>query len=127
MSERRTRVRIATLSALADGRPAHARAAGVDLVVIRRGEEVTVLYGRCPHRGAPLWEGTIEGPDLVCRAHGWDFRIDTGESPSIDGEQLGCFAAEIDAAGDAVWLDEAQLVTWKRMHPRALDDDEFLD
>ena len=37
---------------LEDRAPAHALVADVDLVVVRFDEEVSVLYGRCAHRGA---------------------------------------------------------------------------
>ena len=32
---------------------------GVDLVIVRRGDEHSVLYGRCLHRGALLADGDI--------------------------------------------------------------------
>ena len=51
---------------------------GLDLVVIRYGNEVSVLYGRCLHRGALLGDGHIDGPNLICGLHGWDYRYDTG-------------------------------------------------
>ena len=62
--------------------PAYALVANVDLVVIRSpGEdEASVLYGRCLHRGALLADGRIEGEDLICGVHGWDYRYKTGIS-----------------------------------------------
>lgn len=37
------------------------------LVVIRFDDSVSVLYGRCHHRGALLSDGYIAGPNLTCR------------------------------------------------------------
>ena len=53
--------RVATWSELEPLTPAHALVENVDLVVIRErsGEDVSVLYGRCLHRGALLADGTI--------------------------------------------------------------------
>jgi hypothetical protein len=34
--------------------PTHAEADGIDLVIVRRGPDVNVFEGRCPHRGALL-------------------------------------------------------------------------
>ena len=50
--------RIAEWSELEDRKPAYALVANVDLVVIRWDDEVSVLYGRCLHRGALLADGT---------------------------------------------------------------------
>ena len=41
--------------------PTHAFVADVDLVIIRIDDGVSVLYGRCLHRGALLADGRIEG------------------------------------------------------------------
>ena len=119
------KTRLATWSALAEGQPQAARAGGVDLVIVRLGDAPHVLYGRCPHRGAHLAGGCLEGRDLVCRAHGWDFRIDTGESAQIEGERVARFDATLDLAADAVLVDEAQIAAWARANPQAFDEDEL--
>jgi hypothetical protein len=45
------KVAVAEWSKLADRVPAYALVANVDLVVVRYGDEVSVLFGRCLHRG----------------------------------------------------------------------------
>lgn len=49
---------------------------GVPLVAMRRGGAVSVFLDECPHRGAPLSLGTVEGEELVCAYHGWRFGVD---------------------------------------------------
>ena len=71
------KVAIANWAELKPREPAYALLANVDLVVIRDGDKVSVLYGRCPHRGALLADGTVKDQNLYCGLHGWDFRIDT--------------------------------------------------
>jgi phenylpropionate dioxygenase-like ring-hydroxylating dioxygenase large terminal subunit len=66
------RLVIARWSELKDREPAPAQVAGVDLVVIRYDGQVSVLYGRCHHRGALLSDGRIEGDNLICGLHDWD-------------------------------------------------------
>ncbi len=51
------KIRVAMWNELADRAPAHALAANVDLVIVRFDEEVSVLYGRCLHRGALMADG----------------------------------------------------------------------
>ena len=73
-------VQVATWSRLADRTPAYALVGGVDLVVVRHDGTVSVLYGRCLHRGALLADGHVDGANLICGLHGWDYRYDTGVS-----------------------------------------------
>ncbi|SDB97248.1 Rieske [2Fe-2S] domain-containing protein [Raineyella antarctica] len=105
---------IATWSELADRTPTYALVAGVDLVVIRYGDEVSVLYGRCLHRGSLLADGSIRGDDLVCGVHGWDYRVETGVSAYANDEALQKFTAWVDTDADAVMVDEGEIATWKR-------------
>ena len=94
---------------LEDRSPAHALAAGVDLVIIRYDDQVSVLYGRCAHRGALMADGHIEGNNLICGVHGWDFRYDTGVSEYDNAEALKKFEAWIDLEADAVYVDEEEV------------------
>jgi nitrite reductase/ring-hydroxylating ferredoxin subunit len=119
-------VKIATYSQLVDGKPHAARVGEIDLVVVRVGDAVHVLYGRCPHRGAPMADGCLEGDKLVCKAHGWDFRLDTGASDGVDDERLQPFTAHVDPAADAVHVDEDEIRAWEKSHPQAFHHSEFL-
>jgi nitrite reductase/ring-hydroxylating ferredoxin subunit len=58
---------------LEDRVPTHALVADVDLVVVRYDESVSVLYGRCAHRGALMSDGHVDGSNLICGVHGWDY------------------------------------------------------
>ena len=114
--------RIATYSDLADREPAGARVAGVDLVIVRYDDEVSVLYGRCQHRGVLLEDGHIEGQNLICGVHGWDYRYDTGISEYDNSEQLEKFSAWIDEAEDAVYVDAAEIREWNEDNPNEYDE-----
>ena len=73
-------IAIAKLSELENRKPAHAQIENIDLVVVRYEENVSVLYGRCLHRGALMSDGSVQGDNLICGLHGWDYRIDTSVS-----------------------------------------------
>jgi len=79
-NERTQAAQVAVWSELVDRHPTYALVANVDLVVIRYDEQVSVLYGRCLHRGALLSDGYIQGDDLICGLHQWDYRYDSGVS-----------------------------------------------
>ena len=116
--------RVADWRALADREPTHALVAGVDLVVTRVGETVSVLYGRCLHRGALMADGHMDGDNLICGVHGWDYRVDTGVSAYNNAEALHRFSAWIDA--DAVWVDADEITAWAQAHPQPFDREAYL-
>ncbi len=74
-------VEIAKWNDLKDRTPAHALVENTDLVIVRFDDTVSVLYGRCLHRGAILADGFVDDEDnLICGVHNWDYRIDSGVS-----------------------------------------------
>ena len=119
-------LRVATWSELEDRVPAYALALQTDLVVIRLGDEVSVLYGRCLHRGALMADGRIEGDNLICGLHGWDYRVDTGVSAYANDEILHRFDARIDPSEDAVFIEEADVRAFQRVHPQPYDREAYL-
>lgn len=117
-------VSIALWEHLADKQPTHALVANTDLVVIRYGSEVSVLYGRCLHRGAMLSDGHVEGENLICGLHNWDYRIDTGISAYNNSEVLEKFTALIHEG--KVWVDEAEIEAWQEKNPQPFDRESYL-
>jgi glutamate synthase domain-containing protein 2 len=117
---------VASYSELPDRAPTYALVAGVDLVVVRFDDRVSVLYGRCLHRGALMSDGHIDGDNLICGLHGWDYRYDTGVSEYDNSEALHRFEAWIDHEADAVFVDEAEVEAWAADHPQPFNRDEYL-
>jgi len=115
------KIEIARWDELTPLAPKYALVANVDLVVVRwaDGDQVSVLYGRCLHRGALLADGRIAGDDLVCGVHGWDFGYKTGVSSYNPAERLQRFEAWIEDG--AVLVDEDEVTAWQREHPQAYD------
>ena len=124
--EKNQPIEVATWSALVDREPTYALAGEVDLVVIRIGEEVSVLYGRCLHRGALMADGHVEGDNLICGVHGWDYRIDSGVSEYANNEALHKFEATIDRDADAVFVRSADIRAFERAHPQPFRRGEYL-
>jgi nitrite reductase/ring-hydroxylating ferredoxin subunit len=74
-----TTVPILSSDELAPGAMRHVRAGGLDLVAVHAGDEVHVLENVCPHAGAPLHGGTLDGFCLTCPWHGSQFDVRTGD------------------------------------------------
>ncbi len=115
---------IAEWDGLKDREPSYALVANVDLVVIRYDKEVSVLYGRCLHRGALLADGFVKGHNLICGVHYWDFKYETGVSEYDEDERLHKFSAWIE--DDQVWVDETEIAEWEKDHPQPYARDEYL-
>ncbi len=109
---------------LEDRKPAYALVKRTDLVIIRYDDQVSVLYGRCLHRGALLADGHIDGENLICGVHYWDYRYDTGVSAYNNSEILHKFTSEI--ADGKVWIDEAEVEAFEEKNPTEVDHTEYL-
>ncbi len=118
-------VKVATWSDLQDRIPSYALVGNVDLVVIRYGQDVSVLYGRCLHRGALMADGFVEGNNLICGVHGWDYRLDTGVSEYNNAEALHKFSTWVDEQQDAVYVDEEEVRAWEKEYPQPYKRDEY--
>ena len=120
------KVPVALWSELDDRAPRYALVAGVDLVVIRYDDDVSVLYGRCLHRGALMADGHIKGDDLICGVHGWDYRYDTGVSSYNNSEVLRKFRSWIDTDEDQVLVDESEIRAFAEESPQPYERDAYL-
>ena len=118
------KVMVADWNTVKDREPAYALVANVDLVIVRYDGQVSVLYGRCLHRGALLADGRIEGRDLICGVHGWDFQYETGISAYNNAERLHRFNGWIE--DNRVWVDEDEVAAWERDNPQPFNRDEYL-
>ena len=119
------KIRIANWNELEPLSPAYALVANVDLVVIRwQGEErASVLYGRCLHRGALLSDGHVDGQNLICGLHGWDYNYKTGVSSYNPEEEQHRFRSWVENGG--VWVDEEEVAAWEAENPQPYDRDSY--
>ncbi|MBE9560988.1 MAG: alpha-hydroxy-acid oxidizing protein [Proteobacteria bacterium] len=108
---------------LKDRTPEYALVADVDLVVVRIDDAVSVLYGRCAHRGALMSDGHVDGDNLICGVHGWDYRLDSGISEYNNSETLQKFNAWVEDS--QVWVDEDEINIWADKHPQPYQRDSF--
>lgn len=111
-------------SDLKEKQPAHALVSNTDLVLVRFGDEVSVLYGRCLHRGALMADGFIDGHNLICGVHGWDYRYDAGVSEYNNKEVLHKFESKVDE--DQVLVNQAEIELFERDQPQPFDRNAYL-
>ncbi len=120
-----TPVALVKFDELQDRQPTHALVENTDLVITRFDDKVSVLYGRCLHRGALLSDGHIDERDnIICGVHQWDYRVDTGVSEYNNHEVLNKFKSVIHDG--TVYVDKADVVAFEELHPQPFKRDEYL-
>ena len=117
------KVSVTNWDELEDRTPVHALVANVDLVVIRFDDTVSVLYGRCAHRGALMADGHIDGDNIICGVHGWDYRMDSGISEYNNSETLPKFNGWVEDG--QVCVDEDEISAWAGSHPQPYQRDSY--
>ncbi len=118
------KIKLIKFSNLEDKSPAGQEINGLDLVIVKYGKNVSVLYGRCLHRGALMADGYIDGDNLICGLHGWDYKYESGVSEYNNKEVLHKFYSEIK--DDWVWVDEDEINGFLLKHPQPFKRDEYL-
>ena len=97
---------VARLADLRGDGPFAVFADGLDLALLRTAAGLRAFQGRCPHQGALLGEGELDGDTLVCRNHRWQFDAATGRRQGGPQCLVSC---SVDVRGDEVWVDIAPL------------------
>jgi len=95
-------VRVGLRSRFGEGRPTRVRVAGVEVAVFNVGGRLFALRDGCPHMGASLAEGTLDGTRVTCHWHGWSFDLETGASDHRSGACAKVYGVEL--RGEEVWL-----------------------
>ena len=101
-------VRVADSSAVADS--VESESAGVtffvddhEVAVFRVDGKPRAIEGKCPHKGASLAGGKLQGDCIACPWHSWVFDTTTGESPTHPGQSVGVLCVKEDEGG--LWID----------------------
>ena len=113
-------VRVANLDQLQGDGPHALSANGFDVVVVRTPAGLRAFDGHCPHQGALLGEGELDGDKLVCRNHHWRFSVDSGQREGGPQCLASCPVVEHDRA---IFIDVSGLsLGLGRVAKRTLND-----
>ena len=118
------KIKLLSYAELEENKPIGKLINGLDLVVIKHKDDVSVLYGRCLHRGALMADGYVDGDNIICGVHNWDYRIDTGVSEYNNEEALHKFYSEV--SDGFVYVDEDEIDEYLRKNPQPFNREEYL-
>jgi 3-phenylpropionate/trans-cinnamate dioxygenase ferredoxin component len=72
-------VRACALADVAPGSAVAVAVDGVEVAVVRNGDDVYAIHDECSHAAIPLSEGDVEGCEIECWLHGSRFDLRTGK------------------------------------------------
>ena len=94
----------AALSDVPDGGALGTEVDGVEIALVRSGDEVYAIHDECSHASIPLSEGDVEGDEIECWLHGSMFDLRTGKPTNLPAtEPVPVYPCTVD--GDAVYVD----------------------
>ena len=85
------------LSALPEGRGRRVCKVGLDLALFRIGDAIYAIEDSCPHGGASLSNGKVQGTRVRCPVHGLTFGLEGGcpsGGPTLEARR---FAVHVEA------------------------------
>ena len=98
--------RACALSELTDSTPLRVEVDGLDVAVVRHGDEVFAIEDECSHAAVALSEGDVEGCEIECWLHGSRFDLRTGKPSGPPAtEPVAIYPVKVE--GDDVLVDPA--------------------
>ncbi|HEY7329097.1 MAG TPA: non-heme iron oxygenase ferredoxin subunit [Gemmataceae bacterium] len=97
-------VKVSTVSEIPPGKAKQAKVGGKTLALFNVDGNFYAIDDTCPHRGASLAEGEIEGQHVVCPLHAAVFDVTSGAhlTPPARSD-VACYKVQV--VGDEVQVD----------------------
>lgn len=89
-------LKVAAVTDMADARAKIIRPmTGEAIAVFRDGDKISAVSNVCRHQGGPLGEGKIVDGCITCPWHGFQYRMEDGQSPPPFTEKIATYATRI--------------------------------
>ncbi len=89
-------ITVASVEEFADGRRKTVKFDDRIVAIFKIADEFYAIENECPHHGAPLCEGYVDGELVSCPLHGWQFDLQTGESMTVPGMDVRAYSVKIE-------------------------------
>jgi nitrite reductase (NADH) small subunit len=89
-------LKVGALSELPPGSVKEVELAGESYAVCNVDGSLHCLEGICPHAGGPLGQGTLNGSNLVCPLHEYEFDLRTGANDMDEDLQAKTFPVRVE-------------------------------
>jgi 3-phenylpropionate/trans-cinnamate dioxygenase ferredoxin component len=99
-------VRACAASEVGDGQALRVEVDGLDVAIVRNGEDIYAIEDECSHAQVALSEGDVEGCEIECWMHGSRFDLRTGKPIGPPAtEPVPIFPVRTDGADVLVDID----------------------
>jgi nitrite reductase/ring-hydroxylating ferredoxin subunit len=88
-------VEICGVDQLWDGEMESFSARNTTILLLKINGQFHAYQGKCPHQGATLAEGELDGALLTCPAHRWQFDATTGQGVNPKSARLKGFPVHV--------------------------------
>jgi 3-phenylpropionate/trans-cinnamate dioxygenase ferredoxin subunit len=97
-------VRACATTEVADGAALAVSVDGVEVAVVREGDDFYAIYDECSHAAVPLSEGDVEDAQIECWLHGSMFDLRTGKPTNLPAtEPVAIYPVKVE--GEDVYVD----------------------
>jgi nitrite reductase/ring-hydroxylating ferredoxin subunit/Fe-S cluster biogenesis protein NfuA len=97
-----TWMKVATLDEVPEFSVVAVQLAGTSLILHRQGATVKCYRNGCAHLGSPLEKGKVENGIITCPAHGFQYKLETGECLTAPDISLQYYLVKVK--GDKVFV-----------------------
>jgi len=115
-------VRVGRLQDFPERRGRAVRVAGRAVAVFRVGGRLFALADACPHMGASLADGRVDGACVECHWHHWRFDLASGQAEERSWARAASY--EVRLVEDEVWLKPPPAP--RAPAPPATDDEDWI-
>ena len=99
-------VRACAATDVADGQAIRVEVDGLDVAIVRNGDDVYAIEDECSHAAVALSEGDVEGCEIECWMHGSRFDLRTGKPTGPPAtEPVPIFPVQVDGTDVLIDID----------------------
>jgi len=95
--------RVASIGEIPTGAGRLVEVGGEEVALFNFNGEYYAISDLCPHRGASLAEGFLDGGKIFCPLHCFDFSLKTGECGTVPSLRVRTY--EVKIAGEDIFVE----------------------
>jgi nitrite reductase/ring-hydroxylating ferredoxin subunit len=88
--------RVAAVADIVEGEGFSVTVEGHNIALFRLADGIRAVGNECPHMGAELSDGYLDGESVVCPWHGWVFSLKDGCSPFDEEARVPVYTVSVE-------------------------------
>jgi len=98
-------VKVAKTTDVPDGAGLCVEAEGKEIALFKMNGQFYAMDNTCQHQGGPLGDGALEGKEVICPWHGWQYDVTTGVSPVNPAAKVQKYNCKVEGKDISVEVD----------------------